>query len=184
MGYHAAKRIPGFSYRGICDYLVTICEAAWLPTLIIPEVADVIASQFLHRTEEHRMELSAYCIMPDHFHLVCRGLSATSDLRAYVGAAKGGATRWFTREYGGRIWRQGFDDRLLRTERAFANAMAYVVANPVKAGFVTRPEAWPFLGSSRYSREELIALHAGSRRLRSHAPQPARCGVDFPRGAG
>jgi REP element-mobilizing transposase RayT len=163
MAYHAAKRIAGPSYLGICDYLVTICQTAWLPTLVIPDVADVIASRFLQKADEHRMELTAYCIMPDHLHLVCRGLSATSDLRAYVGAAKGGVTRSFRREYGGRLWTQGFDDKLLRTERAFANALAYVIENPVKAGFVTRPEAWPFLGSSRYSREELVA-HCAARR--------------------
>jgi hypothetical protein len=81
-----------------------------------------------------------------------------------VDGSKTGPAKWFAREFGGRLWQQGFNDRILHTEEAVAATIAYVVENPVRAGFVTTPYAWPFIGSSRRPREEVIAAAMRSRR--------------------
>ena len=164
MAYHAAPRIRGFSYRGTHAYLVTVCTFARRPSFAIPDVVDIVTSGFLRSAGRHQVAVSAYCFMPDHLHAVCRGLSREGDLRGFIAGVKAGPSRWFAREYGGELWQQGFHDRVLRTEQAVADAIAYVVRNPVRAGFVATPGAWPFIGSCTSSRDELIAAVVGERR--------------------
>jgi putative transposase len=44
---------------------------------------------------------------------------------------------------GGTVWQRRFYDRALRSEEEFHVALAYVVRNPVEAGYVQTELDWP-----------------------------------------
>jgi hypothetical protein len=52
----------------------------------------------------------------------------------------------------GRAWRwqAGFHDHKLRSPEGAARKWEYLCLNPVRAGFVKRPEEWPFGGELFY----------------------------------
>ena len=50
---------------------------------------------------------------------------------------------------GGEFWAREYYDRFMRNEQHMAQAIAYIEQNPVKAGLVDKPEAWPFSSASR-----------------------------------
>ena len=84
--------------------------------------------------------------MPDHVHLLLRGLTETAEMTAFVADFKH-ATGWqFRRERRRRLWREGFHDRVLRDESDALSVLAYLVANPVRAGLVSSPSETDFLG--------------------------------------
>ncbi|NLT72391.1 MAG: hypothetical protein GXX91_17090 [Verrucomicrobiaceae bacterium] len=94
----------------------------------------------------------AYCLMPDHIHLVWSGVGRSSDqLRA---------TRWLRRRInealqgrGIRLQKQAYDRVLRPADRerfAFEKMMAYVIANPLRAGLAGESLAlkqWPWRGA-------------------------------------
>ena len=44
----------------------------------------------------------------------------------------------------GKVWQPDYFDRYIRDAKHFATAVRYIENNPVKAGFVAKPEDWRF----------------------------------------
>lgn len=100
----------------------------------------------LHAAARERLYCPAYCLMPDHLHLVWMGLRRESNqlnamkfLRRHLEPALGN----------GREWQHQAHDHVLReAERqrnAFASACFYTLANPVREELAQRERDWPFL---------------------------------------
>ena len=90
----------------------------------------------------------AYCLMPDHLHLIWMGMTRDSDqrnamrfLRTHLEPALGA----------GRAWQHQPHDHVLLEKERMRNALAsfcfYTLANPVRAGLVKREIDWPYLGA-------------------------------------
>ena len=45
-----------------------------------------------------------------------------------------------------RLWQESFNDHIIRSDDDFENTVAYIVNNPVEAGFVREPFYYPFTG--------------------------------------
>ncbi|HRQ89858.1 MAG TPA: hypothetical protein PLA50_13745 [Bacteroidia bacterium] len=80
----------------------------------------------------------AYCLMPDHIHLVWSGIAAESDQLS--------ATAWLRRRMNGwlkpggvRLQKQAYDHVLRESDRqrfGFEHLIGYVFANPERAGLI------------------------------------------------
>jgi putative transposase len=101
-------------------------------------------------------EVLAYCFMPDHVHLLLQGTSSDSDLRSLVTLWKQRSAYAHRQTTGAALWQSSFHDRVLRSDEGVRTAAAYIVANPLRAGLVDDLHAYPFWGSSRWSRADLI----------------------------
>ena len=58
--------------------------------------------------------------------------------------------------YFGRLWQEGYYDRVLRKEDATFEVARYVFDNPVKAQFCRDPAEYAYSGSSKYSVREIV----------------------------
>jgi REP element-mobilizing transposase RayT len=93
-----------------------------------------------------RVEIFAACLMPDHLHLLLR--PGELDVIRFLNSWKSFTTResWrFGRR--GALWQPGMWDRTIRHADDFDTVVRYIVANPVVAGLVDSPEAWPWTWS-------------------------------------
>jgi putative transposase len=90
----------------------------------------------------------AYCLMPDHLHLVWMGFRHDSDQRNGV--------RFLRAQLGPYLKPARFQhqphDHVLRPEERQRHAFTvacgdYVLLNPLKAGLVKAPGDWPYLGA-------------------------------------
>ena len=50
----------------------------------------------------------------------------------------------------GEVWQEGFFDHILRSDESYSQKWNYVRENPVRAGFVTSTEEWPYQGEIVY----------------------------------
>ncbi|MEO5917910.1 MAG: hypothetical protein ABIS50_26995 [Luteolibacter sp.] len=97
---------------------------------------------------------AAWCVLPNHYHLLVR----TSDLKSLVSslARLHGSTsfQWNTEENsrGRKVW-HGVSDRAMRGDGHFWSTLNYIHQNPVKHGFVSKWEDWPYSSASDYLRE-------------------------------
>lgn len=88
------------------------------------------------------MQLFAYVLMPDHFHLlVQRGDTMNPsvlirDLKRGVAFAINSRDR----ARGRTIWQEGYHDRRIRSERGFYQALEYIANNPLLAGLAESME--------------------------------------------
>jgi REP element-mobilizing transposase RayT len=89
----------------------------------------------------------AYCLMPDHVHLVV-GVHEGSSLPAFVQAWKSLSTREWRQRGGSRtFWQRSFHDRAQRQHEHLQATCLYVLANPVRKGLVREWREYPLCGS-------------------------------------
>jgi REP element-mobilizing transposase RayT len=123
-----------------------------------PFVANMVASG-LRNFDGARYELFAWCIMPNHLHVVFQPF-LNSDLAKIIHAWKSftahQANSLLSRT--GIFWQREYYDHLIRDDQQLKRAIRYTAENPRKAGL----EDWPYVfvsASAFRSHDEFDALH-------------------------
>ena len=100
--------------------------------------------------EARRVAIWAYCLMPNHVHLILVPHDADSLARA-VGAVHRRDTRRvnFREDWRGHLWQGRFASFAMDEPHLLA-ATAYIERNPVKAGLVARAEDWPWSSAAAH----------------------------------
>ncbi len=89
----------------------------------------------------------AYCIMPDHLHVLVQGLDTTSDLLAFVKRLKQSTGYEFRKRFHRNLWQKKFHDHILRENEAVQSVAVYIWMNPVRKGLCANPSNYPYSGS-------------------------------------
>lgn len=108
-----------------------------------PEIAAELERALLH-FEGERYRLLAWVVMPNHVHVVFEVGGTPLDKVLHNWKRR---TAWFAnRVLGrtGRFWQPEYWDRYVREAAHAGRAIRYTEANPVKAGLVREPTAWPW----------------------------------------
>jgi putative transposase len=156
MAGHGAPRLTSFNYYGFALYSVTSCTFGRRP--IFNEVAwsAEVSRQLLQQASRHRFDVSAYCFMPDHVHILLDVTAADSDFRRLMNAWKQATGFAYKRATGCRLWQSGYFDHVLRRDEDRLEVIPYLLANPLRAGLVEDIRDYRFWGSGVWSRDELI----------------------------
>jgi len=107
------------------------------------DYADV-KQQLLRVREAYGWTLHAYCLLPNHYHLIVE--AKQRDLSIGMQRLNGRYAQRFNQRYDrvGHVFQNRFGSYVIETEEHFARALAYVAANPVEAGLCKRIEDWPW----------------------------------------
>ena len=143
-GRNRALRYKGHDYAAPTPCFITFCTAKKQP-LLRGTLADALQSHIISIGHQWRFRLWAWCIMPDHVHVVTAPHGNERSLSDFVGAVKSLATKT-AREMGLRekLWQSAFHDRILRPSERPEELAAYIVANPVRKGLIREGEKWPW----------------------------------------
>ncbi len=90
-----------------------------------------------------RYELLAWCVMPNHVHLVMRlfeGKMLSRVLHSWKSFTAERSNEILERS--GRFWQREYYDRIIRDEKELEAKITYVVRNPEKAGLTRWPHVW------------------------------------------
>jgi len=100
--------------------------------------------------EHNKIPLYAYCVMPDHVHLLISA-SERESIIEFVREIKSLSTKMaWQHGYSGTIWQRSFYDHFLRKDEDCKMVANYIVHNPVRAGIVQHWQNYPFSGSLVY----------------------------------
>lgn len=91
------------------------------------------------------VKLFAYCLMPNHFHLIAMPEMA-ENLSKWMQWLMTSHVRRYNKHHNavGHVWQGRFKSFIIQDNEYLINAMRYVEANPVRAGLVDTANDWPW----------------------------------------
>jgi len=112
-----------------------------------PEVAAMVQESLLHFAGS-RYTLHAWCIMPNHVHILMQpanDITMSTSMASWKKYTGRRISEWRQRNRGvppGPVWHREYFDRYMRDDDHYRNAVEYIHQNPVKAKLVARAEEW------------------------------------------
>ena len=109
-----------------------------------PSIADILASA-LREFDGVRYRMLAWCIMPNHVHVVFQPLGQY-DLAGILHAWKSFTAVEINRKLSrsGPLWQKEYYDHLIRDGTQLKRAIRYTVGNPARSGM----RKWPYVYAS------------------------------------
>ena len=128
-------------------YFITLCTYNRQAYFIDSELAKAIEGEIDYRvTCACEVAIFAYCIMPDHLHMLLKLKGQYGrTLQNWVSAFK----RYTAREAHARfniekLWQKDFYEHVVRTEESLSQIAQYVVHNPVRKKMVKNWQDYSF----------------------------------------
>jgi REP element-mobilizing transposase RayT len=127
---------------------VTTCTFRRRRILTSSPLASILTDEWRTARERHGWAIGRYVIMPDHVHFFCSAELEAKPLPAFMQAWKQWTSKRIAKEtpIAGATWQPEFFDHVLRSTESYSQKWDYVRDNPVRAGFVSDAEEWPWQG--------------------------------------
>ncbi len=107
-----------------------------------PKVAGVVCDALRHR-DGYEYQLDAFCVMPNHVHIVCTPLQKGEEyyflpklLQSLKGYTAWEANKILNRK--GQFWQHESYDHVIRDNDEFIRVVNYVLENPSRAGLAAQ----------------------------------------------
>ena len=160
-------------YEEQYPYFITSTIKDGLPLLSKPALANVVLESLTYLHTERKITVYGYVIMGNHFHAIVKGEDLAKQLRltksfmarSMVDVMKEkGNSRLLSQiafrklrhklrsDY--QVWDEGFHPKQIFNNKMMNQKLEYMHFNPVKAGFVDRPEHWRYSSARNYLGEE------------------------------
>ncbi|TDV54562.1 REP element-mobilizing transposase RayT [Pseudomonas graminis] len=103
----------------------------------------LLVHQFRDAQAQGLVNSLAWVVMPDHFHWLVE--LGECELEILVLGVKSHTARNVNKslDRSGRFWQRGFHDRAIRYEEDLQSVARYIIANPIRAGLVSRVQDYP-----------------------------------------
>ncbi len=149
--------------EGVYLYFVTFTIFDWLPIFINPEPVGIINESLRYCINNKYLSIHAYVIMPNHVHLIVYDSAFDNDrlrktltgfrkftgkkLANYIDNSFAKSLSWAIRsttltDRFRQVWQPGWHAEGLASEAFLLQKMNYIHENPVRKGYVKRPEHW------------------------------------------
>ena len=122
-------------------YFITVnCRPRFRNQLAMPEIAEGVFETVRHRQEKFLWWPHLLLLMPDHLHALLSFPPSEKPIRGIITKWK----EWTCKEVG-ITWQDDFFEHRLRCGESRREKAEYILANPVRAKLVSRPEDWPYV---------------------------------------
>lgn len=152
-------RLPASYYRGQRLYFLTLCFHNRRRIGANARVAAWLIDRMRTIAQNYAFLVHAYCVMPDHLHLLAQGATADSDLMAFIEFFKQDTGFRFEAKTRHRLWQFKSYDHIVRQTESADRIAWYIWMNPVRQALCDSPEAYAFLGSLTNHGQSLLAQH-------------------------
>ncbi len=132
-----------------------------------PSIASLVENSLLHFNEQ-RYELLAWCIMPNHVHVLLAqlpGFPISKIVHSWKSYSSKLANLQLKRQ--GIFWARDYFDQFMKSSRQFESTITYIEQNPVKAGLVKQAEAWNYSSASATNFGQLSEIREKYREIDS-----------------
>lgn len=146
-------------------YFVTLTIVGWIDVFTRIGQKRVLIDSLQYCQKEKGLELYAYCIMPNHIHMICKAMEDLSlaeimrDFKKFTSkhiikkiveepeSRRDWMLKYFEnacehlkRDQNYKVWQNGYHSEILYSRKFLLQKLNYIHNNPVKAGIVSKPE--------------------------------------------
>lgn len=139
-------------------YFITNVTYERKPLFANTEYAQIVVNQWKHYESAYQFTLDAYCVLPDHCHVVLN-VGALKTISQILNAVNSYIATLINREQGRKIkekiWEGRPWDEVIRDEEMYWQKIAYTLLNPWRAGLVKEPfDVYPFSNLAEWLEQE------------------------------
>jgi len=156
--------------RGI--YFTTSTIVSWMNVFTEPKYFNIIIDSLKFCQQRKGLIIYGYVIMLNHLHMIVNTIEkirlsdVMRDFKKYTSKAisaelekdnrrlesyvfrKAAEREKETQQY--KVWQSAFHPQLVYTPKVFRQKLEYVHLNPVRKGFVEKPEYWAYSSARNY----------------------------------
>ena len=121
-------------------------RAGWGPILLQqPAVAEAVAEIIQAAEIERRIcKMHCFVVMPNHVHLLLTPQRPLCEVTKWIKGASARRANQILNRSGTPFWQDESFDHWVRSPAQFSKIERYIAFNPVNAGLVNEPAAWPY----------------------------------------
>jgi putative transposase len=133
------------------EYLISAACYEHRPIFEQPKDLSWLADEVLESLDSAQLPCAARVFLPNHYHVLLQteDLRIASEVLRLLHSRMATAINGRQHQRGRQVWYR-FSDRLIRSERHHWATVNYIHFNPVKHGYVDRPEDWPWSSVHTY----------------------------------
>ncbi len=160
-------------------YFITSTIVEWVPVFVNKAYFDILVSSLNFCVEHKNLDIFAWVILDNHFHLVCHAPELSKTLQSLkrhtakeiIEQLESDNKKWILnlfayykkrhkKESEHQIWQEGFHPQLIYSANMLTEKIEYIHYNPVKRGYVEKAEYWLHSSAMYYSSvgESLVAM--------------------------
>jgi REP element-mobilizing transposase RayT len=143
-GRGRAVRLDAELYATDTPIHLTVCAASGGP-FGQRATAEMVCEALARTTDQLAYRLFAYCLMPDHLHVLPSPHDSETAVAVFLRRFKSFTTRRYQKATGQkRLWQYSARDRVLRKGEDLLGVATYIANNPVRRGLVEAWTDWPY----------------------------------------
>ncbi|MEG9327833.1 transposase [Salinimicrobium catena] len=156
-------------------YYVTLTTVGWVDVFTRPQQKDMLIKNLQFCQKEKGLEIYAYCIISNHFHMLCKAIGDISlpeimrDFKKFTSkeviknilAEPESRRDWMLRYFEDacyrlkrnqkyKVWQDGYHAEHLFSSKFIQQKLKYIHYNPVKERIVDRPEDYLYSSARNY----------------------------------
>ena len=151
-------------------YFITITILHWIPIFTRVDTVEIVLNSLKYLQKSDNLKIFSYVILENHIHII----SESDDLQKTFTKFKSFTAREIIKYLKDRgvktildqlsfykklhkkdrefqLWQEGISPRLIKDENMMVEKINYIHQNPVKRGFVDKPEHWRYSSSRDYN---------------------------------
>ena len=144
---HKNIRLPASDYRGRREYFFTLCFENRRHFGGNARIAQWLISRLRQDAIKWNFFVHAYCVMPDHVHVLAAGAQDGSNAMAFIESFKQDTAHEFSQRTHRRLWQFKYYDHILRNRDSADRVCWYIWMNPVRREICADPRDYAFAGS-------------------------------------
>ncbi|MEJ2430336.1 MAG: transposase [Deltaproteobacteria bacterium] len=138
-------RLPLSVYSQRNAFFITLTTHSKYPWFALhPRLCDMPIQILVELQSVRGSTIYAWCIMPDHIHLLLQDTQLVDFVRIFKGRMTPKARKIKPAK---RLWQRSFFDHALRKEESLVDVACYIWENPVRATLVESPKEYQWSGS-------------------------------------
>lgn len=112
-----------------------------------------------HYKEKYNIDILAYCLLPNHFHIFVQQLSDEFPISLFISAVLNSYTKSVNNSYkrSGTLFESKTKSKQIEADSYFIWVIKYILENPVKANLVSNITEWQYSNA-----KDLFGLRNGT----------------------
>jgi REP element-mobilizing transposase RayT len=142
-------------------YFLTSTIIEWIPVFTYKDFFEILIQSFKYCMKDKGLKIYAFVILDNHFHLIASGENISAiiqSLKSYTSKKIIEHLQRFNKNWllnqltyykkqhkmnsTYQLWQEGFHPKLITTEKMLYQKIEYIHNNPVRRGYVDKPEYW------------------------------------------